>query len=209
MAKKKVRLWTNWDFIQPLYRAGGLSNYEIARQYELTHQNQKQYKSTVSEAAIRDYAKRHNWSRDLTAQVAQRTSEKVLRDELRKSRGGEVSASDEAIIEQAAENRAQVVQIQRRDLAALKVIEEDLYRRMIADEDQVLVGWYEGVASEHRVKMGMLERSRAYREIVTSMSRRIVCERLAWGLDAKQNSDDDRSVEINLNLGPRGEDGSE
>jgi hypothetical protein len=80
---------------------------------------------------------------------------------------------------------------------------------MIADEDQVLVGWYEGVASEHRVKMGMLERSRAYREIVTSMSRRIVCERLAWGLDAKQNSDDDRSVEINLNLGPRGEDGSE
>jgi hypothetical protein len=195
----------NWDFIQPLYRAGGLSNYEIARQYELTHANHEHWKPTVTEAAIRDYAKRHHWAKDLTEQVKQRTQDKLLRAELRVAKGETNRESDEDIVEQAAENRAQVVAIQRRDLQELEAIEADIIRRINEDETQVLVGWYEGVANEHRVKLGLLERCRAYRELVTARTRRIATARIAWGLDEKKQQTETPGVDVSINLGGREE----
>lgn len=192
----------NWDFIEPLYRTGGLSNYEIARQYELTHINSDKYKPTVTEAAIRDRAKRKKWDRDLTEKVRQRTEAKLLREGLRKCEdGGEAAkASDEDIVEAAAETRAQVVKLHRRDLTELESLEADIIRRLREDETQVIVGWYEGAASEHHVKMGLLERCKAYRELVTARSKRILLSRISWGLDDKNKLSETKAVEVHLNL---------
>lgn len=200
MAKTKLPK-TNWDFIEPLYRASGLSNYEIARQYQITHANSDKHKQTLTEAAIRDYAKRHKWQRDLSDAVRRRTEDKLLRVGLRKCEvEGDAKPADEEIVEAAAETRAQVVQLHRRDLHELDEIEADIIRRLNDDEDQVLVGWYEGVASEHVVKLGLLDRARCLRELTTARSKRILLARIAWGLDDKKNLSETRAVEVHLNL---------
>jgi hypothetical protein len=187
----------NWDFIKPLWRAGGLSNCEIARQYKALHKDSKEWKQSVDESAIRKTAKNKKWQRDLAEKVKKRTEEKLVRRQVR----ADNAIEDDEIVEAAAETRAQVVELQRRDLKELKELEADIIRRLKEDEVQILVGWYEGSANEHQVQMGFLERVRAYRELVVARTKRISTEREAWGLKDKSKDGESKDVKVEMYLG--------
>jgi len=109
--------------------------------------------------------------------------------------------SDDEIVEAAALARSGVIRLQRDDLAKLREHEMELERRLCDNEDQIVVGWYEGNASDHKVKIGLLERARIVREISTARHKRILLERLAWGIDDKGGGNNNNGHEVYLFLG--------
>lgn len=189
----------NWNFIESLYRAGGLSNREVARQYSVRHLDSIEFRPSVTEAGIRRRAQRHGWRRDLSGKVHARTRSKLLQDSLRAREGLYQVQPENDILEAAAETRAWVIRIEREDLRRLRELELDLIRRLKEEDDQVLVGWYQGVAYDHQVKLGLLDRARVLRDLAMTMHKRILIERLAWGLDERTQSVGG-GVDVYLNL---------
>lgn len=57
------RKYVNWNFIEPLYRSGTLSNREICLKYAETHQNSNKWKFTLTAVAISRHAKKNNWQK--------------------------------------------------------------------------------------------------------------------------------------------------
>lgn len=186
----------NWDYIRPIFIAGSLSNYEIARQYSEVHAGQTVWASTVSEGAIRKQAKRAGWAKDLAPLVDEKTKAKLVREPVRKSADGSarVPRTDEEIAEDLAELRASVIRKHREELAALDLQIADIDKRLADDEDLVEIGWYQGVASEHRVKLGLPARMK-----LLELKGRLVqikqnLERQAWGI--KRDDDQDAPLEL-------------
>lgn len=96
MPKKRKKI--DWEAIEREYRAGQLSNCEIARQYG------------CAESSIRKKAKQLNWEKNLSKKVRERVREKIVREKVRNS-----SARDEDIIEGAANRAFKVIRSHRRD----------------------------------------------------------------------------------------------
>jgi hypothetical protein len=174
----------DWDFVKRLYRAGGLSNCEIVRQYAEAHKDQNEWKPTISEAGLRKQAKLKGWKKDLADRVKKEVREKLVRGEYEpESASSNQDELDELTVQQAAASITQMIQLHRKDLDELKALEADLLRRLKDDENQVVIGWYEGIASEHEVKLGLKDRTQVYKTLVQSIGQRIKLERLAWGID--------------------------
>lgn len=96
----------DWELIEGQYRAGVLSNREIATQHGVT------------EGAIRKKAKAKGWERDLSAKVAQEVRSQEVRTLVRTApREGEVRTERE-IVEQAALVVAQVAHSHRLSIQA-------------------------------------------------------------------------------------------
>ena len=111
----------DWSFIKPLFRAGQLSNSEIARQYCSAYSDPTEFKQTVTETAIRKQAKSSGWKRDLAERVRSEVREKLVRDEVRASNAREdaLEPTDEETIDKAAEAGAAVVRTHRKHLLEL------------------------------------------------------------------------------------------
>lgn len=118
----------DWEWVEREYRAGQLSSREIARQHEV------RTGAPLSEAAIRKKAKQFNWSRSLVDQVRKAVREKVVRID-----GAQTpSATDEEIVEGAAERGKDVILSQRGDLRLLRTLQGILAARLqkvLAGED--------------------------------------------------------------------------
>ena len=117
MAKTKQpvkRKYIDWDSIEPLYRAGVLSNYEICSQYAADHQHSQTWKTEITEGSIRLKAKDKKWRKNLKDKIVERTQEKLLRTDLRTA-----TNTDEQIIESASDTAVAVAQAQRDRLQTL------------------------------------------------------------------------------------------
>lgn len=110
-SKKKAPI--DWESIEREYRAGQLSNAEIARGHGVTPQ------------AITMRAKRSGWVKDLSGQVRER-----VRAELVNSSVKAPHASAPEIVEAAAARGVDVVRSHRRDISALRGVAQELTRRL-------------------------------------------------------------------------------
>lgn len=182
----------DWSFIKPLWCVGGLSNYEIARQYNEIHADQDAWSKTVTETAIRKQARKESWQKQIADKVKKQVREKLVRNEFA------MRTSDDEIIDQAAETVANVIMLHRKDIDQLKALEADLLRRLAEDETQIEVGWYQGSASEHLVKLGLDQRTKVYQRLVQAIASRITIERRAWGIDDETDPGAADKIEINM-----------
>lgn len=88
---------TDWEAIEREYRAGQLSEAQIARQFD------------ISRAAIQKRAKKNGWKRDLTEKVRTEVAARLVAEGLQGPR-------DAATIEQAAERAVKLVLSHRVDI---------------------------------------------------------------------------------------------
>ena len=93
---------TDWNKVERQYRAGLLTNVEIARE------------NNTSEGLIRYYSRKHGWKKDLTAEMRQKTRTKLVENLARVFKGNEVvddlrAITDEEIIEEASRTQVHVV----------------------------------------------------------------------------------------------------
>lgn len=115
---------TDWEAIEREYRAGQLSEAQIARQHN------------ISRAAIQKRARKNGWSRDLTEKVKAEIAARLVAEGLQASR-------DAATIEQAAERGVAIVVSHRSDIQANRsavtaliqeLIEVNAHRSEIEDD---------------------------------------------------------------------------
>jgi len=100
----------DWEAIESAYRAGSLSIRNIAD------------KHGISDTAIRKKAAQQGWQRDLTKKVKDATNAKLVRAEVR----NDGSRTDDEIVQEAAEEAANVVIAHRADLASWRRITNKL-----------------------------------------------------------------------------------
>lgn len=106
----------NWDAVERDYRAGQMSNRELARVHG------------VSEAAVRKRAKRDGWEKDLSVLVEQSADAKLLRREAALVLGAKMAeqAGEKQLIEAVAERRADLIDSHRRDAHAARALVRSL-----------------------------------------------------------------------------------
>jgi len=121
----------DWDRAERLYRAGTLSNYEIATQCGVTRQ------------ALEKHAKKHGWKKDLTARVKQAVATKLVAAEVAKKARAQ-PATEAEIIEEASNVGVEVVQHHRKDIRRGRLIVNALFSQLetaclnrVALEDEI------------------------------------------------------------------------
>jgi len=125
-----TRKLTDWDSVEPLYRAGAMSNCEICRQYEADHVHSQTYRNTVSEKAIRNQAKKNGWQKNIALKVQDRVREKLVRIEVRGS-----DQTENELIEQATEEPVKIALGQRARTALQLQIQDELTDELRAQTD--------------------------------------------------------------------------
>lgn len=174
-----------WMLIETDYRAGSLSVAEIARAYNVTP------------TRIHAYAKKNQWARDLTRDVQAKTTHKVL------AQFADDDADDDAIIERAADQAANVIKIHRDDVkrsreTCMKILVEledassnytDL-QQLLAEAADLDEWSYKKIEAANRaVDMG--KRAAMMRDLSNALKVLQGLERQAWNLDAKSAQDED------------------
>lgn len=91
----------DWELVERYYRAGVLTNVQIATECGLT------------EGAIRKRAKRDGWTKDLSAKIKARAEELVRRQEVRDSVRASDQESEKQTIEVNAQAAAMVLLVQK------------------------------------------------------------------------------------------------
>lgn len=121
LAKAPVRRkFVDWDSIEPLYRAGGMSLNDICNQYAADHINSQVWKKDVTHSTISKYAKDHKWTKNLATKVKDRIQEKLTTGLITGC-----GQSDEEVIEAAAREPVEVALGQRaRTHLQLKIQDE-------------------------------------------------------------------------------------
>lgn len=95
---------TDWEAIEREYRAGVLTNREIARRHH------------ISEGAIRKKAKEKGWTKDLTARVREKVRTELVRTPVRTPEGGDEARTEKEIVDDAAAAVVALVREHRADL---------------------------------------------------------------------------------------------
>lgn len=161
----------DWESIQKEYVAGQLSLKEIGRQHG------------CSDTAIRLKAKEFGWQRRLDEKVRAEILAKLLREELREKK--QLQASDEEIIEAAAERGAAVVRVQRADIEKLRAVEMRLLKEL-GDEDNPPTKSFcsvtQGVVEITPIPIPVTERASSLMALANVQHRRIQLERQAYSL---------------------------
>lgn len=171
----------DWAACEKEYRTGTLSNRQLAEKFGCT------------EAAIRDRAKRYEWSRDLSDEVRKATNAKLLREELRRPIGEDAKLADEEVVRQAADVRVSVVQTHRKDIKSLASLTERLRNK--AD---VLLNDISDLK-------GLSDAVQAVEGLARTTAKLIPLERQAFNLDAAEDPDDDRP-QVNIYVPSNGRD---
>ena len=166
----------DWEKIEAEYRAGQVSNREIAKQYD------------VAESAIRKKAKAEGWTKDLTAKVQEKVRSDLVRSEVRTS-----NASDKEIIEAAAARGVEVVRQHRNDIsnhrgmASLLLAElQQTTRSREEIEDDIIEETSEDQNEKRRARMlaavSLPARAAVLRDLSTSLTKIVQLERQAFNL---------------------------
>ena len=126
MASKRKAQEPDWKAIEGHIRAGILSIREIARR-----------DGNISEGAIRRRIKREGWKPDLEHAARQRAKDMLRRDQVRTEQRADPE-QQEAIIEDAASEVADVVRLHRRDIQRGRHITNALFGQLaevVSDRD--------------------------------------------------------------------------
>lgn len=188
MSKRK---YIDWDSIEPLYRAGGLSNYEICKQYAADHINSEVWKKEATEGAVRNRAKAKGWKKNIAGKVREQIKEKLLRNELRSDEKN-VTLSDNDIIEQAAEAGSNVIIRHRKEIVALLKHEDELLTELSSKPKKLYLSTFQGTILSKEVGLTVTEKSITLKNLAAVRTQRITLERQAHSLDdgPDQNNDD-------------------
>lgn len=166
---EKKRNIVDWRACEADYRTGTLSNRQLAEIYKCT------------EAAIRDRARRYNWSKDLTEAVRKETNARLLRTELRTRNALE----DSEIVERSADLRVEVVRSHRRDISSLSALAIRLRQKA------------EGLIETVADLKDLDNATSVIESLARTASRLIPLERQAFNLDS---DDSDKSKERPVDL---------
>lgn len=154
----------------------------------------------MSDTAIRKKAKALNWTRDLSDQVRKEVRSKLVRGEVRNDQGANRELDTE-IIEEAAEEGAQVVRSHRRDIRKAtnlaNLLMDDLLttiRRREEIEEAIDVETAEDSNGMRRASMlaavALPSNSKTLFQLSAAMKNLQVLERQAFGLDEKEKTDE-------------------
>lgn len=167
--KKKAASGVDWDRGDRMIRAGQLSLREIGAAIG------------CGESAVRKRIKTRGLVRDLTGQVRATVRSLLVRKE-RTS----VLAKDAEIIQEAAETGAEVVRTHRKDILALRRVEQALLAELGDAENppkKVYVTQYQGQIIEREFAITVTERATALNALAGASQKRIQLERQAYNLD--------------------------
>ncbi|CAI8788721.1 HTH psq-type domain-containing protein [Pseudomonas sp. IT-P253] len=178
----------DWEAIERAYRAGSLSIRTIAE------------RQGVSDTAIRKKAKTLGWVRDLSDQVRKEVRSKLVRGEVRNSQGANCEL-DAEIIEEAAEEGAQVVRSHRRDIrkatSLANLLMDDLLmtiQQRESIEEAIDEETKEDSSGIRRGSMlaavGLPSNAKTLFQLSSAMKNLQVLERQAFGLDDKEQPGD-------------------
>jgi len=138
------RKFTDWESIEPLYRAGSMSLNDICRQYESDHVNSQVWKKTVSHVSIMRKAKEKKWQKNIAKRIHERVQEK-----LSTGVGTSCTQSDNELIEKSSEEPVKVALGQRART-----------HRLLKDQDDLAVE-----LRENKGKLDILARVRGFKDI--------------------------------------------
>ncbi|WP_085599759.1 MULTISPECIES: hypothetical protein [unclassified Pseudomonas] len=178
----------DWEAIERAYRAGALSIRTIAE------------RQGVSDTAIRKKAKALGWARDLSEQVRKEVRSKLVRGEVRNDQGAN-RERDAEIIEEAAEEGAQVVRSHRRDIRKAtniaNLLMDDLLttiKRREEIEDAIAEETADDESGFRRSSMlaavALPSNAKTLFQLSSAMKNLQVLERQAFGLDEKEKTDE-------------------
>lgn len=177
----------DWDAIERDYRTGRFTNVQLARRYDL------------SEAAIRKKAKEKGWQKDLTERVQESTRCKV-----NVSLAGP-DLSDDEVVERASSENAGVIERHRKRLERWQRINDraaDILDEQLKDGTmRVLV---KGQPIDVDIPLDYV--AKAINSGTSSAERMIRAERVSYGLDTPENSDQ-RSLDQLIDDARSGDDG--
>jgi len=192
MAKRK---FIDWDSIEPLYRAGFLSLFEICDQYHADHVHSQVWKITVTHAAIIKKAKEKKWSRNLADKVKERIKERLVTKSVT---GCNQTISDNDIIERAAEAGVSVIIRHQEEIKALLFLEDKFLIELGADPKKLHFASYQGDLFSEEVGLTITEKSIALKNLTSVRAQRITLERQAHNLeDVKPTDPGDTNIIIN------------
>jgi len=177
LAKAPVkRKFVDWDSIEPLYRAGAMSNYEICGQYEIDHANSQVWKKTVAESAIRKQSRIKNWQKTLAEKVKKQIKENLVRSEVRSANQ---NLSDTEIVEKAAEVGSNIVLRHRKEIFILEQHETAFLKEL------ELLGEQENPLLKSTLK----DRTIILKNISDVRAKRITLERQAHSIDGEDEKE--------------------
>ena len=152
----------DWELIEREYRAGVLSIREIAKQHG------------CSDAAIRKKAKQNGWERDLSAKVAEKVRNEVVRKQVRT----QDPLTEKEIVEQAAATQVEVVRSHQKRI-----------KNTTDTVDKLLVTLSRSAANKNKEEADKaLSRDSAVAvNLTNSLQRLIAMERQAFGMDDQES----------------------
>ena len=168
----------DWPDIEQEWAAGQLSKAEIARRYGLARSALSEHmdKEGVEYASSADSVR-------LKAQA------KLIADpEGSKPAGKPAPLPVSEAVENAAERQAQIVRLERKDIAALQVLEERLLAELGGDPTKLYITQYQGQIVQAETGIAVTERIAALRQLTAARAQRITLERVAWGIDKLEQS---------------------
>lgn len=163
----------DWVPIDKEIMAGVLSLREIGRKYE------------IPESTIRKHMKDKGVKRNLSKRVREKVREKLVRTEVRTN-----NASDDQIVEDAANRGVEVITSMRSDIAALRALEQKLVEELNGEPTKLYLSTYKGEIVQKKVALTASEKAAAHANLAQATHKRIVLQRQAFGLD------DDGSVSV-------------
>jgi predicted transcriptional regulator len=187
--KTASRSTADWAAIERAYRAGVLTNREIAKQHG------------ISETAIRKRAKRESWDKDLTARVQEKVRSELVRTEVRTA---EAANQERQIVEEAAATVVSLVREHRQDIKRLRATgstlwqqleaaigSRDVLEELIADECTVAPdapGYVKAAAEAQKKAMlkavSLPSHVACLKDLANTMKALIPLEREAFGLES-------------------------
>ena len=186
-----TRKYIDWDSVEPLYRAGGLSLHNICDQYAADHSNSQVWKKTVTHAAILKRAKAKKWTRNLASKVQSRIKEKLVTGLVTSNK-----LSDDEIIEKSSEVGVNVVIRNRATIHKLGSLENHLLDKLSAVyvENDEIINKIDISKLSHQEKIELLTRqplllktcSQILKNLSEVVTKRITLERQAHNIDGSE-----------------------
>jgi hypothetical protein len=164
----------DWEIIREEFIAGQLSIKEIARRHG------------CSDTAIHKKARELQWQRNLSARVREQVREKLVRVVCGDNANANQPATDDQIVEAAADRGAEVVRLNRVDINNLRALEQRLLAELGDASDppmKVHVSAHQGQVTLTPLLVTTTEKCAAFLALASATHKRIQLERQAYNLD--------------------------
>lgn len=157
--------------------AGQLSQNEIAKQFNIARKSIVEH---MEKEGI-EYA-------SSTDSVRLKAQAKLIDDPDGDGKPASIPATlrvSEAV-ENAAERQAQVIRLERKDIAALRMLEEQLLEELSNEPTKLYITQYQGEIVQKEIGIAVTERISSLRQLTAARAQRIALERVAFGIDKAQ-----------------------